>query len=45
MLQEFIKKAMKKKKENYADFIYPVIDIIKNDIRKKRNSVKYVNRK
>ena len=28
------------KTENYCDFIYPVIDIIKDDIYKKRNNGK-----
>ena len=33
------------KTENYGDFIYPAINIIKNDIRKKRNTGKYINGK
>ena len=33
------------KGENYGDFIYPLIDAIKNDIRKKRNKGKYENGK
>ena len=31
--------------ENYGDFIYPAINIIKEDIRKKRNTGKYINGK
>ena len=34
-----------KKTENYGDFIYPAINIIKDDIRKKRNNGKYINGK
>ena len=34
-----------KKTENYGDFIYPVINIIKEDIQKKRNNGKYINGK
>ena len=30
-------------KENYGDFIYPVINIIKEDIRQKRINGKYIN--
>ena len=33
------------KNENYGDFIYPVINIIKEDIQKKRNNGKYINGK
>ena len=33
------------KTENYGCFIYPVIEIIKNDINKKRNNGKYINGK
>ena len=33
------------KTENYCDFIYPVIDIIKDDIYKRRNNGKYINGK
>ena len=32
-------------KENYGDFIYPAINIIKGDIRKKRDKGKYINGK
>ena len=39
------KQSDKDKTKNYGDFIYPVIEIIKNDIRKKRNNGKYVNGK
>ena len=31
--------------KNFGDFIYPVINIIEEDIRKKRNNGKYVNGK
>jgi len=31
--------------ENFGDFIYPVINIIEEDIRKKRNNGKYINGK
>ena len=31
------------KKINYCNFIYPIINIIKEDIRKKRNNGKYLN--
>jgi len=37
------KEGNKDKTENYGDFIYPVINIIENDINKKRNSGKYIN--
>ena len=33
------------KNENYGDFIYPVINIIKEDIRQKRINGKYINNK
>ena len=33
------------KKENNADFIYPAIKIIEEDIRKKKNNGKYINGK
>ena len=33
------------KTKNYGDFIYPVINIIKEDIKKKRNKGKYINGK
>ena len=33
------------KTENYGDFIYPAINIIKNDIREKRNNGKYIDGK
>ena len=33
------------KTENYCDFIYPVIDIIRDDIYIKRNNGKYINGK
>ena len=33
------------KLENYGDFIYPAINIIKEDIRKKRDKGKYINGK
>ena len=33
------------KKENYGDFIYPIINMIKEDIRIKRNNGKYINDK
>ena len=33
------------KKENYGDFIYPAINIMENDIKKKRNNGKYINGK
>ena len=39
------KEGNKDKTENYGDFIYPVINIIENDIKKKRNSGKYINGK
>ena len=32
-------------KINYGDFIYPVINLIKEDIRKRRNDGKYINGK
>ena len=37
------KEGNKFNNENYADFIYPVINIIKEDINKKRNNGRYVN--
>ena len=37
------KERNKDKKENYGDFIYPAINIIKNDIKIKRNNGKYIN--
>ena len=37
------KEACKIKNENYADFIYPVINIIKEDIIKKSNNGRYLN--
>ena len=39
------KTSNEEKTENYADFIYPVIKIIENDIRKKRDNGKYENGK
>ena len=33
------------KTEHYGDFIYPAIDIIKNDIKEKRNKGKYIDGK
>jgi len=39
------KQSNEEKTENYGDFIYPAIDIIKNDIRERRNNGKYVNGK
>ena len=33
------------KTENYGDFIYPVIELIRNDIYEKRNNGKYINGK
>ena len=36
------KEGHKDKTENYGDFIYPVINIIKNDIKRKRNNGKYI---
>ena len=33
------------KTENYGDFIYPIIDLIKEDIYKRRNNGKYINGK
>ena len=33
------------KTENYGDFIYPAINIIKEDIKKKRSNGKYINGK
>ena len=37
------KEGNKVKEENYGDFIYPAINIIKEDIRKKRNKGKYID--
>ena len=34
-----------KEEKNYGDFIYPAINIIKDDIRIKRNNGKYINEK
>ena len=39
------KHGNKEKTENYGDFIYPAINIIKNDIKIKRNNGKYINGK
>ena len=39
------KEGSKNKSENYGDFIYSAINIIKDDIRIKRNTGKYINRK
>ena len=39
------KEGDKDKTENYGDFIYPAINIIKDDIREKRNKGKYINGK
>ena len=39
------KQGNKEKTENYGDFIYPAINIIKNDIKIKRNNGKYLNGK
>ena len=39
------KESNKNKSENYADFIYPAINIIRKDIREKRNKGKYENGK
>jgi len=39
------KEGNKDKTENYGDFIYPAINIIKKDIREKRNKGKYINGK
>ena len=39
------KESNKNKSENYGDFIYPVINIIRKDIREKRNKGKYENGK
>ena len=39
------KRSNKNKMENYADFIAPVFDVIKNDIQKKRNKGKYLKGK
>ena len=36
------KQSNEKKTKNYGDFIYPVINMIKEDIRKKRNNGKYI---
>ena len=43
IFQEYIKEIIKH--ENYVDFIHPIIDIIKDDIYKKRNNGKYINGK
>ena len=40
-----IHKAGVGNKENIGDFIYPIINIIKEDIRKIRNNCKYINGK
>ena len=40
-----IHKAGIENRENFGDFIYPVINIIKEDIRKKSNNGKYINGK
>ena len=37
------KEGNNEEKENYGDFIYPAINIIENDIKKKRNNGKYIN--
>ena len=39
------KEGDKDKTENYGYFIYPAINIIKDDIREKRNNGKYINGK
>ena len=39
------KQGNKNKTENYGDFIYPAIKIIKKDISKKRNNGKFINGK
>ena len=39
------KQGNKEKTENYGDFIYPAINIIKNDIKIKRNNGKYIDGK
>ena len=39
------KQGNKNKTENYGEFIYPVINIIKEDIKKKRDKGKYINGK
>ena len=39
------KESNRDQTENYGDFIYPIIDIIKNDIKMKRNMGKYINGK
>ena len=39
------KEGNKDETENYGDFIYPVINIIKEDIKKRRNNGKYINGK
>jgi hypothetical protein len=39
------KESNRDQTKNYGDFIYPVIDIIKNDIKMKRNMGKYINGK
>ena len=39
------KEGNRNKTENYGDFIYPIFDIIKKDIREKRNNGKYSNGK
>jgi len=37
------KSCNKNKTENYGDFIYPAVNIIENDIRKKRENGNYIN--
>ena len=39
------KEENENKTENYGDFIYPAINIIENEIKKKRNNGKYINGK
>ena len=39
------KQGSKSKSQNYGDFIYPIFEIIKKDIIKKRNKGKYLNGK
>ena len=39
------KQCNKDEKVNYGDFIYPVINIIKEDLKMKRNNCKYIERK
>ena len=39
------KEGNKDKTENYGDFIYPAINIIKKDMREKRKNGKYINGK